>query len=101
MKGYKACPICGEDTNSTRLQHGKKNVYISHIKFLPRHYPYKRQKKTFDDKQESGSPPHPMSGATIYNKLKDISFSSRNKCGKKLNDKTSNNYWKTRPEFFE
>lgn len=61
---------------------------------------HKTKKKTFDDKQESGSPPHPMSGATIYNKLKDISFSSRNKCGKKLNDKTSNNYWKTRPEFF-
>ena len=42
-----------------------------------------------------------MLGAEIYNKLKDISFPSGKKCGKKLNDKASDNYWKRRPAFFE
>lgn len=35
VKGYYACPICGEDTYSNRLKHGKKNVYTGHRRFLP------------------------------------------------------------------
>ena len=35
VKGYFACPICGEDTYSQRLKHRKKNPYIGHRCFLP------------------------------------------------------------------
>ncbi|XP_031742398.1 uncharacterized protein LOC116404339 [Cucumis sativus] len=45
VKGYKACPICGEETTSIRLQHGKKMSYMGHRKYLPRHHPYRLQKK--------------------------------------------------------
>ncbi|KAA0054271.1 hypothetical protein E6C27_scaffold131G002270 [Cucumis melo var. makuwa] len=78
VKGYKACPICGEETSSIRLPHEKKNAYMEHRKYLPSHHPYKRQKKAFDGNQEHGTPPLPLSGETIYNRLKDKTFP----CGK-------------------
>ena len=45
VKGYKACPICGEKTSSIRLQQGKKISYMRHKEYLPRHHPYILQKK--------------------------------------------------------
>ena len=30
VKGYYACPICGEGTYSKRLKHGRKNSYMGH-----------------------------------------------------------------------
>ncbi|KAA0025910.1 transposase [Cucumis melo var. makuwa] len=41
VKGYKACPICGDNTNSIRLQHGKKIAYLGHRRFLARDHPYR------------------------------------------------------------
>ena len=41
VKGYFACPIYGEETDSQRLKHGKKNSYTGHRKFLPYNHPYK------------------------------------------------------------
>ena len=29
-KGYFACPLCGEETCSLRLKHGRKNSYMGH-----------------------------------------------------------------------
>ncbi|CAL2248301.1 unnamed protein product [Prunus armeniaca] len=40
IKGYKACPICGDDTPSHGLKNGHKICYIGHRKWLPRYYPY-------------------------------------------------------------
>jgi Transposase family tnp2 len=34
-KGYIACPICGKDTDSHRLQKGSKNCYMGHRRFFP------------------------------------------------------------------
>ncbi|KAL0540763.1 hypothetical protein IC582_020777 [Cucumis melo] len=42
VKGYKACPICGDNTNSIRLRHGKKIAYLGHRRFLARDHPYRR-----------------------------------------------------------
>ncbi|KAL4037029.1 hypothetical protein IC575_000612 [Cucumis melo] len=42
VKGYHACPICGEKTSSIYLPKGRKMAYIGHHKFLPRHHPYKK-----------------------------------------------------------
>ncbi|KAL4027982.1 hypothetical protein IC575_011172 [Cucumis melo] len=100
VKGFKACPICGEETTSIRLQHGKKNVYMGHRKYLPRYHPYRLQKKNFDGKQEHGKPPQPLSGEAIYFKLKEMIFSSGKNCGKN-NNEGGNDYWKRRSEFFE
>ncbi|KAL0561335.1 hypothetical protein IC582_001760 [Cucumis melo] len=100
VKGFKACPICGEKTTSIRLQHEKKNVYMGHRKYLPRHHPYRLQKKNFDGKQEHGNPPQPLSGKAIYFKLKEMIFSCGKKCGKN-NNEGGNDYWKRRSNFFE
>ncbi|KAL6334469.1 hypothetical protein AAG906_016009 [Vitis piasezkii] len=45
VKGYFACPICGEDTFSHRLKHGKKNSYTVRLcgpVYLRWMYPFER-----------------------------------------------------------
>ncbi|KAI5338316.1 hypothetical protein L3X38_017587 [Prunus dulcis] len=42
VKGYKACPICGDDTPSHILKNGHKICYIGHRKWLPINHPYRR-----------------------------------------------------------
>ena len=45
VKGYFACLIYDQETNSQRLKHRKKNSYTGHRRFLPCNHPYRRQKK--------------------------------------------------------
>ncbi|KAL0558748.1 hypothetical protein IC582_003330 [Cucumis melo] len=94
VKGYKACPICEEETSSIRLPHGKKNAYMRHRKYLPSHHPYRRQKKAFDGNQKHGTPPIPLSGETIYNRLKDKTFPYGKMSSRRFNEDISNDYWK-------
>lgn len=61
VKWYKVCPICGEETCSTRLQHGKEK-HTWDRKYLLRHHPCRRRNRTFDGKQEHENPPDPLSG---------------------------------------
>ncbi|RVX07613.1 hypothetical protein CK203_025127 [Vitis vinifera] len=75
VKGYFSCPICGEDTYSHRLKHGKKNSYTGHRRFLPCNHPFRKQKKAFNSKQEFSSPPQPLSGEEILRKIDVISNS--------------------------
>ncbi|CAL2256775.1 unnamed protein product [Prunus armeniaca] len=42
VKGYKACPKCGNDTPSHRLKNGHKICYIGHRKWLPINHPHRR-----------------------------------------------------------
>ncbi|CAM8899976.1 unnamed protein product [Rhodiola kirilowii] len=41
IKGYKACPICGEETHAHHLKNCQKIVYMGHRRFLSRHHPYR------------------------------------------------------------
>ncbi|KAI9198176.1 hypothetical protein LWI28_011405 [Acer negundo] len=72
VKGYFACPICREGTNSCWLKHCKKNAYTGHRKFLPINHPYRRLKKVFNGEQEFGSPPEPLSGEKVLEKVEGI-----------------------------
>ncbi|RVW37618.1 PH, RCC1 and FYVE domains-containing protein 1 [Vitis vinifera] len=102
VKGYFACPICGEDTFSHRLKHGKKNSYTGHRRFLPCNHPFRKQKKAFNGKQEFSSPPQPLSGEEILRKIDVISNSwgkNKNSQGK-LNVNTIN-CWKKKSIFFD
>src|SRR5262249_20250789 len=56
VKGYRACPICGNNTNSYRLKHGRKMCYMNHRKWLPRDHLYRKKKKAFNGQQENGIP---------------------------------------------
>jgi len=42
VKGYKACPICGDNTSSIILKYGKKMSYLGHQRFLACIHPYHR-----------------------------------------------------------
>ena len=52
VKGYFACPICGEETDSQRLKHGKNNSFTGHRRFLPCNHPFRKQKKVFNGEQD-------------------------------------------------
>ncbi|TYK01038.1 transposase [Cucumis melo var. makuwa] len=41
-------------------------AYIGHRKFLPRHHPYRKQKKVFNGAQELELAPEPLSGEEIF-----------------------------------
>ncbi|KAA0058474.1 uncharacterized protein E5676_scaffold606G001730 [Cucumis melo var. makuwa] len=84
VKAYKACPICGDNTNSIRLRQGKKIAYLGHRRFLARYNPYGRQKKSFDGKKELGTISEPLSGEDVYLKLKDLEFPKGKKIHKNL-----------------
>lgn len=101
VKGYHACPVCGEDTFSQRLKYSQKNSYTCHMRFLPRYYP-NRKLKTFNGEEEFGLPPKSLDGEEILRKVSGI-----HKCWgkKKGNHKTfsdeENNYFKKQSIFFE
>ncbi|KAA0026184.1 transposase [Cucumis melo var. makuwa] len=102
VKGYKACPICGDNTNSIRLRHGKKIAYLGHQKFLARDHPYQRQKKSFNGKKKLGTIPEPLSGEDVYLKLKDLEFPKGKKIHKNLSMNRSENIcWNRLSSFFE
>jgi Transposase family tnp2 len=67
-KGFKACPICRENTHSIRLTNNKKNVYLGHRRFLGRNHPYRRSinKDKFDGKEEQEKTPMPFYGKQVY-----------------------------------
>ncbi|XP_073153400.1 uncharacterized protein [Henckelia pumila] len=72
VKGYHACPICGEETYSTRLKHSRKMSYTGHRRFLPANHPYRRQRKAFNGYQEFNPAPKPLSGDEVLKKFDGI-----------------------------
>lgn len=71
-KGYKACPVCGEQTCSIRLKHCKKIVYMGHRRFLRVGHAYRGKKKEFNGKSERRKAPVPLTGKEVYTKVKHI-----------------------------
>ncbi|XP_074350007.1 uncharacterized protein LOC141689566 [Apium graveolens] len=47
-KGYKACPVCGDNTVARYLSHSWKMCYLGHRRYLDEHHPYRRQRMAFD-----------------------------------------------------
>ena len=102
IKGYFACLICGEETDSHRLEHGKKNSFTGHRQFLPCNHPFRKQKKAFNGEQDFRSPPQALSGEEILHKIDNISNSWGNK--KVRHDKSKGNttsYWNKKSIFFD
>ena len=74
VKGYKACPICEENTFSHYLKHSRKVCYMGHRKFLPRIHYFRTWKNAFDGEHEFGLPPEPLTGKEVLNKVCTIQF---------------------------
>ncbi|CAM8944243.1 unnamed protein product [Rhodiola kirilowii] len=96
IKGYKACPICGEETHARHLKNCRKMVYMGHRRFLSRHHPYRQKKATFNDETEHGIEPRPASGDEILQKIQNIT----NRFGKP-NARIEGTPWKKRSIFFD
>ncbi|XP_024200497.1 uncharacterized protein LOC112203814 [Rosa chinensis] len=101
-KGYKACPICGDKTSAVHLAHSRKMSYGSHRKYLPRHHPYRRQKKAFNNEQEFEVAPAPLSGEQVLKRLEHVNYEFRK--GKKKKNSAANgagpSCWKKKSIFF-
>ncbi|CAL9018215.1 unnamed protein product, partial [Prunus brigantina] len=93
VKGYKACPICGDDTPSHRLKNGHKICYIGHRKWLPINHPYRRQRAAFNGKPEYGTPPEPLTGEEVLHMVED----GNRVCWKKKSIFFDLEYWKYLP----
>ncbi|KAA0046038.1 transposase [Cucumis melo var. makuwa] len=102
VKGYKACPTCGDNTNFIRLRHGKKIAYLGHRRFLAHDHPYQQQKKSFNGKKELGTIPEPLSREDVYLKLKDLEFPKGKKIHKNLSlNRSEKICWNMLSSFFE
>ena len=102
VKGYYACPICGEETYSHWLKHGNKNSYTGHRRFLPCNHPFRKQKKAFNGEQEFRLPPKELTGDEIFRKVDTI----HNSWGKKKVKQCQSfvnptSCWKKKSIFFE
>ena len=102
VKGYYACPICGEETYSHWLKHGNKNSYTCHRRFLPCNHPFRKQKKAFNGVQEFRLPPKELTGDEIFRKVDTI----HNSWGKKKVKQCQSfvnptSCWKKKSIFFE
>ncbi|KAI5318167.1 hypothetical protein L3X38_037875 [Prunus dulcis] len=93
VKGYKACPICGDDTPSHRLKNGHKICYIGHRKWLPINHPYRRQRVAFNGKPEYGIPPEPLTGEEVLHMVEN----GDRVCWKKKSIFFDLEYWKYLP----
>ena len=80
VKGYKACPICQENTSSIKLKNSGKGerknsgkiVFLGNRKFLPIQHRYRRWRKAFDGNPEDGRAPIPPTGTQILQKVEGL-----------------------------
>jgi hypothetical protein len=61
-------------TRSKWLKHGKKYNYMGHRRWLPMDHPLRRNRRTFDGKQEFECAPEVPSGDEILRQLKGMAF---------------------------
>nr|XP_043639389.1 uncharacterized protein LOC122610466 [Erigeron canadensis] len=72
-KGKKACPVCRDDTDSLRLQHCRKHVFVNHRRFLSKYLPYRKlDAKLFYGKPVRGVASPSSDGRTVYSEVEDI-----------------------------
>ncbi|XP_074342124.1 uncharacterized protein LOC141679551 [Apium graveolens] len=101
-KGYKCCPVCGDDTVAKYLTHSRKMCrkicYQGHCRYLPLHHPYRTQKAAFNGQQEFGQPRRTLSGEEVLAEQEQIKF----EFGKKMKKaKKVESPWKKKSVFFE
>ena len=91
------CPTCNHGTCSQYLKHSRKMCYMGHRAFLPPDYPFQRDKKSFDGKEDQRSAPTPLSGTEVLEDVRGIN----NVFGKGQNKKCQDNEgtWKKRSIF--
>ncbi|CAL2228592.1 unnamed protein product [Prunus armeniaca] len=102
LRGYKACPICSDDTPSHRLKNGHKIYYIGHRKWLSINHPYRRQRSAFNGKPEYGTPPKPLNEEEVLHIVEDINYIWGSKNGGSVGENDGDRVcWKKKSKFFD
>ena len=101
--GRYACPVCGEETDSQWLKHGKKCIYMEHRRFLPNsRHPFRSQKSQFNGKEEHRQPPRRLSGSELLSKMENIQTNfGKSKKRKRHADELNSTPWTKRSIFFD
>ncbi|XP_061993579.1 uncharacterized protein LOC133711482 [Rosa rugosa] len=73
-KGYKACPVCMEETDSIRLHHGNKECFLGHQRWLTIEHRYQRWRNSFNGLPEHRGRPTVMSGTDCLRALSGLRF---------------------------
>ena len=97
VKGYKACPICRNDTCSERLKHGKKICYMGHRRFLPQAHQFRKQRKNFNGRPEHEKASQPLTGVQILESVFDLHV----EFGKGKGNLSVDGMWKKKSIFFD
>ena len=71
VKGYYACPLCGEETDHIRLKHCKKCVYMGHRRWLPSDHPYRTMPLAFNGEVEERGAPPILSGDEVWKEIEE------------------------------
>ncbi|XP_071683808.1 uncharacterized protein [Lolium perenne] len=71
-KEYNACTHCLHETESIYLANCKKNVYLGHRRFLPRHHNLRKKGKHFNGKADHRPKPTERTGADVFDMVKDL-----------------------------
>ncbi|XP_074327408.1 uncharacterized protein LOC141665326 [Apium graveolens] len=74
-KGYRACPVCGDQTVAKYLSRSRKMSYQGHRRYLDLYHPYRRQRTAFNGEQEFGCAPEPLSGEEVLGQQQQLRFS--------------------------
>ncbi|XP_059292523.1 uncharacterized protein LOC132045979 [Lycium ferocissimum] len=98
-KGRWACPTCNYDTFSQYLKHSRKMCYLGHQTFLPPDHPFRRDKKSFNGKEEHKAAPTPLSGIEVLEELRE--FNNVFGKGQKKRSRKNDGPWKKRSILFE
>ncbi|XP_074359980.1 uncharacterized protein LOC141700105 [Apium graveolens] len=96
-KGYRACPVCGDQTVAKYLSRSRKMSYQGHRRYLDLYHPYRRQRTAFNGEQEFGCAPEPLSGEEVLGQQQQLRFSF----GKGGKPKKVESPWKKQSVFFE
>lgn len=72
--GYKACPVCGDNTPSIHLDHSKKIVYTNFRMFLSMDHPFRRGGYLSLKSTEYRCPSPRLNGDALLEKLSQIKY---------------------------
>nr|XP_018633273.1 uncharacterized protein LOC108948548 [Nicotiana tomentosiformis] len=93
-EGRRACPTCNYDTCSQYLKHSRKMCYMGHRAFLPHDHLFRKDKKSFNGKEEHKAMPIPLSGVDVLEKLRE--FNNVFGKGQKKRPRHNDGPWKKR-----
>ena len=72
VKGYCSCVHCLDETERLWLKNSPKMVYLGHCKFLRKDHLYRSNKRAFDGKVETRSPPKHRTGRQVYDMVNGL-----------------------------